>query len=79
MKYNVVLSVVVLVVALLITSGEAIGNCDEVMHGGGCEVAECHAGCQAKYGTTAHGFCYTLDHPPAPENACICRFPCSSF
>ena len=35
----------------------AIGNCDVVGHGGGCEINECFNGCRMKYGEGAHGFC----------------------
>ncbi|WCJ28505.1 hypothetical protein M5689_010201 [Euphorbia peplus] len=71
MKYNSVL--VVIVLALFITFGYemkmgAAKTCDEILHGGYCEVLSCHLGCQAHYGDKAIGFCFF--------EVCTCRYPC---
>ncbi|XP_039001931.1 putative defensin-like protein 170 [Hibiscus syriacus] len=69
----------VILIVLFIAAGneskmaDAIGSCDVLGHGGGCEINECFNGCRAKFGQDAHGFCFTIN---TSDDTCICRHPC---
>ncbi|XVF65276.1 hypothetical protein PTKIN_Ptkin09bG0234600 [Pterospermum kingtungense] len=69
----------IFLLVLFITAGNeskmanAIGSCDAVGHGGGCQINECFNGCRTKYGKNAHGFCYTIN---TPNDTCVCRYLC---